>query len=120
MLTQHGRISMSLTDLSAAEIAKTASSASSCLATLSNASRNEALTALHQALLVNKDSILAANAKDVETASRDAENGSLSQSVLKRLDLSKPGKYSDMLQGILDVRDLDDPSKSYSELRLKA
>lgn len=101
---------MSLTDLSAAEIAKTASSASSCLATLSNASRNEALTALHRALLDHKNLILAANAKDVETAIRDAENGNLSQSVLKRLDLSRPGKYEDMLQGILDVRDLDDPS----------
>lgn len=108
---------MSLTGLSAAEIAKTASSASSCLATLSNESRNEALTALHRALLGHKDSILAANAKDVETASRDAEKGSLSQSVLKRLDLSKPGKYADMLQGILDVRDLDDPSMLCNRLR---
>lgn len=40
------------------------------------------------------------------TASKD---GSLSASLVKRLDLSRPGKYEDMLQGILDVRDLDDP-----------
>lgn len=100
---------MSLTNLSATEIARTASSASNGLATLPSAARNEALTALHQALLDQKDSIIAANARDVETASRSAESGSLSQSVLKRLDLSRPGKYADMLQGILDVRDLDDP-----------
>ena len=30
-------------------------------------------------------------------------------SLVKRLDLSRPGKYDDMLQGILDVRQLDDP-----------
>lgn len=100
---------MSLTESSAADIAKTASFASRHLAILSNTARNEALTALHQALLDNKDSILAANARDVETANRAAENGNLSQSVLKRLDLSRPGKYADMLQGILNVRDLEDP-----------
>ncbi|OJJ84926.1 glutamate-5-semialdehyde dehydrogenase [Aspergillus glaucus CBS 516.65] len=100
---------MSLTESSAADIAKTASFASRHLATLSNAARNDALTALHKALLDSRDSILAANARDVETASRAAENGNLNQSVLKRLDLSRPGKYADMLQGILNVRDLDDP-----------
>lgn len=40
------------------------------------------------------------------TASKD---GSLSASLVKRLDLSRPGKYEDMLSGILDVRDLPDP-----------
>jgi glutamate-5-semialdehyde dehydrogenase len=101
---------MSLTDSSAVEIAKTASVASRRLATLADADRNEALTALHHALSINKTSILEANAKDVEAATKAAENGSLSHSVLKRLDLSRPGKYDDMLQGILSVRDLKDPS----------
>lgn len=107
---------MSLTESSAADIAKTASFASRHLATLSNAARNDALTALHKALLDSRDSILAANARDVETASRAAENGNLNQSVLKRLDLSRPGKYADMLQGILNVRDLDDPGTSIPSL----
>ena len=102
---------MSLTESSAADVARTASLASRRLAILSSTARNEALTALHQALLDNKDIILAANARDVEIARRAAENGSLSLSVFNRLDLSKPGKYSDMLQGILNVRDLDDPGK---------
>ncbi|GAA86324.1 glutamate semialdehyde dehydrogenase [Aspergillus luchuensis IFO 4308] len=100
---------MSLTQSSAGSIASTASVAARRLAVLSNAERNEALTALYEGLLANKDAILAANAKDVALASRAAEDGDLNSSVLKRLDLSRPGKYDDMLQGILSVRDLTDP-----------
>lgn len=102
---------MSLTDAAAVDVARSASIASRRLATLSNAARNEALSALHQALDKNRDAILAANARDVEAATRDTQDGGLSHSVLKRLDLSRPGKYDDMLGGILSVRDLDDPGK---------
>ena len=42
-------------------------------------------------------------------AKEASKDGKLSQSVLKRLDLSRPGKFDDMLQGILDVRNLPDP-----------
>ncbi|KAM0112968.1 glutamate-5-semialdehyde dehydrogenase [Aspergillus fumigatus] len=100
---------MSLTDSSAVEIARAASLASRQLATLPTIDRNDALTALHDALLRNREIILDANAKDVAIASQAANNGSLSHSVLKRLDLSRPGKYDDMLKGILSVRDLEDP-----------
>ncbi|KAJ5218291.1 gamma-glutamyl phosphate reductase [Penicillium cinerascens] len=100
---------MSLTESAAVDVARSASLASRRLATLPNAARNEALTALHQALNKNRATILAANAKDVEAATRDANSGNLNHSVLKRLDLSRPGKYDDMLEGILSVRDLDDP-----------
>lgn len=100
---------MSLTDSSPAQIAQAAAVASRSLAVLSSDARNEALTAVHRALVQSKDLILSANAQDVELASKAAENGELSQSVLKRLDLGKKGKWEDMLQGILDVRDLDDP-----------
>lgn len=103
---------MSLTDSAAGDVARSASIASRHLATLSNAARNDALTALHEALDKNRSAILAANARDVEAAFRDAESGGLSQSVLKRLDLSRPGKYDDMLEGILSVRDLSDPGES--------
>lgn len=103
---------MSLTQSSAGSIASAASVAARRLAVLSNAERNEALTALYEGLLANKDAILAANAKDVALASRAAEDGDLNSSVLKRLDLSRPGKYDDMLQGILSVRGLNDPSKN--------
>ncbi|KAH8704690.1 gamma-glutamyl phosphate reductase [Talaromyces proteolyticus] len=100
---------MSLTELSAPEIAKSASVASRRLATLSEESRNNALTILHTALSENRDYILQANSRDVFSASQAAANGELNQSVLKRLDLSRPGKYEDMLQGILSVRSLEDP-----------
>ncbi|KAJ5207176.1 Gamma-glutamyl phosphate reductase GPR [Penicillium cf. griseofulvum] len=100
---------MSLTESKAVDVAHSASLASRRLATLSNDDRNKALTLLHDALETNQKDILAANARDVEIATIAAESGNLSHSVLKRLDLSRPGKYRDMLDGILSVRDLDDP-----------
>ena len=100
---------MSLTDSSPLEVAQAASTASRSLAVLNYAARNEALVYIHESLQAAKKEILVANAKDLELATTAAENGELSQSVLKRLDLSRKGKWEDMLQGILDVRDLDDP-----------
>ncbi|MCJ1434783.1 hypothetical protein MMC27_004153 [Xylographa pallens] len=100
---------MSLTNSSPLEVARAASSASRTLAVLSTTSRNEALTAIYEALLAAKDTILNANARDVEEATKAAADGRLSQSVLSRLDLSRKGKWEDMLQGVLSVRDLEDP-----------
>lgn len=100
---------MSLTESSPVEAARLASIASRELATLSSSARNDALAALHASLLNGKKSILEANARDVQLATEAAANGELSQSVLSRLDLGKPGKFDDMLKGVLDVRDLDDP-----------
>ncbi|KAI1273796.1 glutamate-5-semialdehyde dehydrogenase [Xylaria sp. FL0933] len=100
---------MSLTSASPAEAAREAKSASHVLATLPEAARNDALTAIHTALTEAKDDILGANARDLEAARRAAENGQLSQSLVSRLDLGKKGKWEDMLKGILDVRNLEDP-----------
>jgi len=72
--------------------------------------RNAALTAIHEALADGKEEVLAANTKDLEAANKAAAGGTLSASLVKRLDLGKPGKYEDMLQGILDVVELEDPS----------
>jgi len=102
---------MSLSNSSPLEVAKAASISSQSLATLSTEARNKALTAIHEALVKSKESILAANAKDLELANKATENGELSQSALKRLDLGRRGKWEDMLQGILDVRDLEDPGE---------
>lgn len=101
---------MSLTGSSAIEAARAAASASRTLATLPHSYRRAALGALHEALKENKDVILGGNACDIATATAAAANGELKQSVLKRLDLSRPGKFEDMLQGVLDVQDLEDPS----------
>ena len=101
---------MSLTNATPLEVAQSARLGSRKLAVLSTEERNAALTAIHTALSQGKDEVLAANAKDLEAANKAAAGGKLSQSLVKRLDLGKPGKYEDMLQGILDVRDLEDPS----------
>lgn len=107
---------MSLTNASPLDAARAARLASRKLAILPAFARNEALTAIHGALGAAKADILAANARDLEAAVKAAESGELSQSLLKRLDLSKKGKYEDMLQGILDVRELEDPSMSCDSL----
>ncbi|KAL1842004.1 hypothetical protein VTJ49DRAFT_6170 [Mycothermus thermophilus] len=100
---------MSLTNASPADAAQAAKSASHILATLSAEARNEALTAMYDALAAARDDILAANARDLELARQAAADGKLSQSLVARLDLGKKGKFDDMLKGILDVRDLEDP-----------
>lgn len=103
---------MSLTASSPLEVAKAASASSQSLAILPAGARNDALTAIHTALQGAKERILTANKDDLQQAIKAAENGELSQSVLKRLDLGRKGKWEDMLQGIIDVRDLDDPGKA--------
>jgi gamma-glutamyl phosphate reductase len=104
---------MSLTNGTPLDIAQAARLGSRKLAVLSTDERNAALTAIHHALAQAKDEVLAANVKDLDDANKAAAGGSLSASLVKRLDLSKPGKYEDMLQGILDVRELEDPSTLY-------
>ncbi len=100
---------MSLTNALPVDVAKAAKSASHTLASLPSKDRNDSLTAIHFALSQAKDDILAANAQDLLSARKAAENGELSQSIVSRLDLGKKGKWEDMLKGILDVRDLEDP-----------
>ncbi|CAI4215183.1 unnamed protein product [Parascedosporium putredinis] len=100
---------MSLTNADPSHAALEAKTASLALATLSNEDRNDALDAIHAGLLAAKDDILAANARDMEKAREAAAGGSLSQSLVSRLDLAKPGKFDDMLKGISDVKHLDDP-----------
>jgi glutamate-5-semialdehyde dehydrogenase len=107
---------MSLTNASPSEAAKEAKHASHILATLPASARNDALTAIHSGLTAARDEILAANARDLELARKAASSGELSQSLVARLDLNKKGKWEDMLKGILDVRDLDDPGESFLQL----
>jgi glutamate-5-semialdehyde dehydrogenase len=109
---------MSLTNANPEEAAKSAESASHILATLPTAARNNALTAIHAALSQSKAEILAANARDLELAKKAAEDGQLSLSIVSRLDLNKKGKWEDMLRGILDVRELEDPGESTALVRL--
>ncbi|KAJ6258609.1 hypothetical protein Dda_6656 [Drechslerella dactyloides] len=97
------------TALPAAEVAKTARNASFTIKSLPGSARDLALDAIYDALAAYKDDILAANARDMEAAEKLVDEGRLSRSLVKRLDLSRGGKYEDMLQGIKDVRGLEDP-----------
>jgi glutamate-5-semialdehyde dehydrogenase len=107
---------MSLTNASPTETAGAAKRASHVLATLPAATRNDALTAIHAGLAAAHDDILAANARDLELARQAVSSGELSRSLVARLDLGKTGKWEDMLRGVLDVRDLEDPGEHQSGL----
>ncbi|KAI7291928.1 hypothetical protein KC315_g19586, partial [Hortaea werneckii] len=100
---------MSLTNASPEQAARSAKISSRTLATLPVSARNAALDAVHDALAAARESILEANAKDMELAKQSSASGELSPSIMKRLDLSRKGKFDDMLQGIKDVRALEDP-----------
>lgn len=100
---------MSLTDAAPAVAARAAKTASHMLATLSADERNGALTSMHEALAAGRETILAANALDLEEAEKEVAAGRLNSSLVSRLDLGRKGKWEDMLQGILDVRALPDP-----------
>lgn len=104
---------MSLTNASPEQAARSAKVSSRTLATLSADLRNAALDAIHDALADARDEILAANQIDLEKAKQSTANGELNPSIYKRLDLSRKGKFDDMLQGIKDVRDLPDPGKYF-------
>ena len=100
---------MALTNSSPEEVAKAAFDSSLALATLPEEARNHALEVIHHALDGQRSKILQANAVDLAAATKAAQGGTLSQSIVKRLDLGRKGKYDDMLKGILDVRNLADP-----------
>lgn len=89
----------------AEEIARNAHLASTVLKTLSNDERSHALHMIRDGLLQAKDKILSANKIDMQTAI----DNNLSSSLIKRLDLSINGKFDSMLDGIIDVANLDDP-----------
>ncbi|KAG5422395.1 PRO2 [Candida metapsilosis] len=91
--------------MSGESIAKEANSAFAELKVLTNTERSQALENIYKSLKDNKSSIIEANKLDLENAK--AKN--LSSSLVKRLDLSNPGKFDSMLQGILDVANLPDP-----------
>ncbi len=107
---------MSLTNATSLAAAQAAKQASRITALLSNEARNSALTAIHDALTAAKDYILQANADDLQEAAQAVQDSQLSTSMLNRLDLRRPGKFEEMLQGIINVRDLADPRKDHSHM----
>ncbi|KAJ1561326.1 hypothetical protein HK405_004234 [Cladochytrium tenue] len=78
----------------------------------SGAAKSAALRAIHASLVRSADSIIAANKVDLEHAAAEVAAGRMSQSLLKRLDLGAAtgDKYASLLQGVLDVDKLPDPT----------
>lgn len=90
------------------EIATKAKNASKKVATLSTEIKNKALLNIANNLKANQDKIFEANKMDLEFAKPFVEKGELSQSVFNRLKLDE-NKMRDMIQGILDISNLEDP-----------
>ncbi|KAF7327049.1 Aldedh domain-containing protein [Mycena kentingensis (nom. inval.)] len=72
--------------------------------------RVKALQRIRDALHSSKDAILAANVEDLKAAQVEVDAGRMSDSLLKRLDLTKGEKWESMLQGVSDVAELPDPT----------
>ena len=90
------------------EIAIKAKNASKKVATLSTEIKNKALLNIANNLKANEDKIFEANKKDLELAKPLVEAEKLSQSVFNRLKLDE-NKMRDMIQGIVDIANLEDP-----------
>ena len=85
------------------ELLKTVKSCAGRVAVASTQEKNQALSAMAQALLDNMDTILAANAQDMEAA-----KGTISEVMLDRLCLT-PQRIEAMAAGIRHVVTLPDP-----------
>ena len=92
-----------MVDYNFIELAKKAKDASKKLATVSSELKNKALLAIAESLDSNRELIFEANKKDLELA-----EGEISSSLYNRLKLDE-NKMRDMIQGIIDIYELDDP-----------
>ncbi|KXN90708.1 putative gamma-glutamyl phosphate reductase [Leucoagaricus sp. SymC.cos] len=69
-----------------------------------------ALRQIKRELEAQKYDIMFANTEDLKDAKAEVEAGRMPESMLKRLDITKPEKWHSMLRGIIDVVDLPDPT----------
>ena len=90
------------------ELAKKAKYASKKAASLSTELKNAALLNIAKNLKENSDKIFEANKKDLSEAQILIDKGELKQSVFNRLKLDE-NKMRDMIQGIIDISNLEDP-----------
>ncbi len=89
--------------MTTSEMLKRAKAAAPVLTAATTEQKNEALSAMADAMLAHTDEILAENAKDMEQA-----KGRLSDAMMDRLLLT-PERLSGMADGIRDVVNLSDP-----------
>lgn len=90
------------------DLACRAKSASKKIASLKSEIKNKALLNIATALETNKSQIFEANKKDLEDAKILLEEGKIPQSTYNRLKLDE-NKMRDMIQGIVDIYELEDP-----------
>lgn len=90
------------------DLAQCAKQASKKLAFLPTTIKNKALLNIADELENNKTDIFAANKRDLENAKSLLESGEINQSTYNRLKLDE-NKMRDMIQGVIDVYNLDDP-----------
>ena len=90
------------------QIAKNAKEASIKLASLNSELKNETLEIIADAFEDDIYMIFDANNKDLEVASEMLKSGELSEAVFNRLKLDE-NKARDMIQGIRDLVELEDP-----------
>ncbi|KAF8661289.1 hypothetical protein AX16_001388 [Volvariella volvacea WC 439] len=97
-------------NVNAEDIAKAAKTAFEQSQLVPSDERIKALHAIRNELANLKNEILAANKEDLQAAQVEVNAGRMSESLLKRLDLGKGDKWDSMLQGVLDVAVLPDPT----------
>lgn len=90
------------------DLAKRAKTASIKLASLNSDVKNRALLTIAENLDKDSDKIFEANKLDLKEAEVLLKSGELSQAVYNRLKLDS-NKLRDMIQGIIDIYELEDP-----------
>lgn len=90
------------------DIAEKAKYASCLMASATTGLKNEILNKIADELDNNKAEILTANEKDLQEAKKLVDKGELSQALYKRLAFSE-AKFKEMVQGVKDVAQLEDP-----------
>jgi len=95
-------------DRNISDIARKAKAAAKKLATLSTEIKDKALLAVAEELDSRREEILSANKADLEEAKKLLDNGEITEAIYKRLKLDS-NKMRDMVQGIVDIYNLEDP-----------
>ncbi len=97
-----------MAEFSFKDIAQKAKRASKEIAVLTSEVKNNALLSIAEGIERNKEIIFEANKKDLELAAELVKTGELKESTYNRLKLDE-NKMRDMIQGIVDVYNLEDP-----------
>ncbi|OBZ88513.1 putative gamma-glutamyl phosphate reductase [Choanephora cucurbitarum] len=93
------------------ETARAARLASVSLQSVRDEQKNEALLRIKQVLSERREEIFKANEQDKKIAEELVQQGKLSASLFKRLDVCQGDKFDTILSGVSDITQLPDPTK---------